>query len=242
MISEAELERRLQQARQTRELEPDFFRCLLDAVVYAHAPISDDTRRLRLIQFNHPDGFLAIPFFTCEAKALVAAGNAAQLVKCSGRQLFAITSGATLMLNPNDGGCVLYPEEIAALLESGAIGRVDSFELSTDKPILVMDPADPPAWLVPMLFALYTALGYVEAAFLLEVASPEHPDQHSFLVALAVKPEYAERAARATIASIQPLCEKDRLGIDLTSFDPAAGKPEYLCNSGVERFFGPPLA
>ena len=64
MISEREFEHRLEQVRQNRELEPAFFRCLLDAVVYVHAPVSDDHPRLRLVQFRHPDGFDAIPFFT----------------------------------------------------------------------------------------------------------------------------------------------------------------------------------
>ena len=68
-ISTAELERRLERARTHREEELAFFRCLLDAWVYAHVPLSDDHPRLRLIQFQHPDGFYAVPFFTSEAKA-----------------------------------------------------------------------------------------------------------------------------------------------------------------------------
>ena len=41
MISEAEVEALLERARLNPE-QPEFFRCLLDATVYAHAPISDD--------------------------------------------------------------------------------------------------------------------------------------------------------------------------------------------------------
>lgn len=85
MISEREFERRLEQARQDRELEPAFFRYLLDAVVYAHAPVSDDHPRLRLLQFRHPDGFDAIPFFTSLEKARVPAGITAKIVPTSPR-------------------------------------------------------------------------------------------------------------------------------------------------------------
>lgn len=49
MISEKELERRLELARQNRELEPAFFRCPLEARVYTHAPVSNDHPRLRLL-------------------------------------------------------------------------------------------------------------------------------------------------------------------------------------------------
>ena len=69
MISERELERRLERVRQNRDLEPAFFRCLLDARVYAHAPVSDDHSRLRLLQFQHPDG----GFYPVSADGLIKA-------------------------------------------------------------------------------------------------------------------------------------------------------------------------
>ena len=49
--------------------ERAFFKRLMDAIVYVHAPISDDAQTLRLVQFRHPDGFDAIPFFTSLDKA-----------------------------------------------------------------------------------------------------------------------------------------------------------------------------
>lgn len=239
MISERELERRLELARQNRNLEPAFFRCLLDAVVYAHAPVSDDHPRLRLIQFKHPDGFYALPFFTSHAKALFAAGSTARLVELTGRELFEGTPGATFMLNPNDGGCVLYPEEIVALLESGTVARVETFNLEAETPFLVMDDADPPAWLLLSLMTLYDGMPFVEVAYLLKVAPSEHPEQHTFLIAVGVAQEHAERVARATITMLQSTVNAATLPLDLTSFDPAQGLPEYLRHPGVERFFGP---
>lgn len=241
MISERDLERRLELARQNRELEPAFFRCLLDAVVYAHAPMSDDHPRLRLIQFRHPDGFYALPFFTSQAKALFAAGSTARLIKLTGRELFEGTPGATFMLNPNDGGCVLYPEEIAALLDSGTVARVEMIDLEAETSFLVMEEVNPPAWLLSTLMALYEGLPFVEATYLLEVAPPEHPAQHTFLIAIGVAPEHAERAARATITALQSIATQAAIPIDLTSFDPARGLPDYLRHPGVERLFGPRL-
>src|SRR5690625_3896348 len=109
MISENELEERLERARGNPKEDQEFFRYLLEATVYAHAPISDDSEKFRLIQFKHPDGFDALPFFTSESKAAVAAGSSARIIACTGRELLEMTRGATLMLNPNDGGAVLYP-------------------------------------------------------------------------------------------------------------------------------------
>ena len=89
-ISTAELERRLERARANREEEPAFFRCLLEAWVYTHALVSDDHARLQLLQFRHPDGFHAVPFFTSIKKARPPEGITAKVVpllKAGGRRV-----------------------------------------------------------------------------------------------------------------------------------------------------------
>ena len=80
-ISTAELERSLERARTNREEEQAFFRFLLEAWVYAHVPLNDDHSRLRLVQFRHPEGFLAVPIFTSEAKARFAGRGEVRTVK-----------------------------------------------------------------------------------------------------------------------------------------------------------------
>ena len=217
MISERELERRLEQARQNRELEPAFFRCLLDAKVYAHAPASDDHPRLRLLQFRHPDGFHAVPFFTSLEKARPPTGITAKIVSLWGRQFLELTLGATVMLNPNDGGCVLYPEEVEALLRTGMVARIEKIHLDDDTSFLVSDQADPPVWLMPYLMGLYAQLSFVQAAYLLEVAPPQAPTERTLLIVLGVAPELAERAVRTTITNIQPLCARDTVALDITT-------------------------
>lgn len=83
-ISTAELERSLERARTNREEEQAFFRCLLEAWVYAHVPLNDDHSRLRLVQFRHPEGFLAVPIFTSEAKARFAGRGEVRTVSSPG--------------------------------------------------------------------------------------------------------------------------------------------------------------
>lgn len=240
-ISTAELERLLERARAHREDEPAFLRCLLDAWVYAHVPLSDDHPRVRLIQFRHPDGFYAVPFFTTEAKARFAGQGVVRIVKLTGRELFAASLGATYMLNPNDGGCVLYPEEVEVLLRTGTVARVEKFHREDGFFFPVSDHAKPPSWLMPRLMGLYAKLSFVQVAYLLEVAPPHAPSERTLLVALGVAPENAERAVRASITEIQPLCAQSDVPLDITTFDPANGIPAYLRQRGVEQFYGPPL-
>ncbi|WP_051247140.1 SseB family protein [Thermomonas fusca] len=240
-ISTAELERRLELARSHREEEPAFFRCLLDAKVYAHAPASDDHSRLRLLQFRHPDGFHAVPFFTSIEKARPPTGIAAKIIPLLGRQFLELTRGATVMLNPNDGGCVLYPEEVDALLKTGAVARIEKIHLANDFSFLVSDQTKPPSWLMSCLMGLYSQLSFVQVAYLLEVAPSHAPAERTLLIVLGVAPEHAERAVRASITEIQPFCAHNDVALDITTFDPAKETPAYLRQRGVERFFGPPL-
>ena len=240
-ISTEELERRLERAQTHREEEPAFFRCLLDAKVFAHAPASDDHSRLRLLQFRHPDGFHAVPFFTSLEKARPPPGITARIVPLLGRQFLELTRGATVMLNPNDGGCVLYPEEVEALLRTGMVARVEKMHLDDGFSFLVSDQANPPSWLMPCLMGLYAQLSFVQEAYLLEVAPPHVPAEKTLLIALGVAPEHAERAVRASITEIQPLCAQNDVALDITTFDPAKEIPAYLRQRGVERFYGPPL-
>ena len=58
--------------------------------------------------------------------------------------LFYRTQGATFMLNPNDCGCVLYPEEVDALLRSGTVARVEKI-LRTNQKVCKRLPTPPRA-------------------------------------------------------------------------------------------------
>ncbi len=238
MISTEELERRLERVREHRDEEPAFFRSLLEATVYAHAPVSDDHPRLRLIQFQHPDGFSAMPFFTSEAKAVLAAGSAARVVECRGRELLELTRGATLMLNPNDGGCVLYPEEVESLLTSGSVARVDVAQIPEERSLWVGAPEDPPSWLIPTLTRVFASLPMVGVAYLIEARAPERLAQVSLLVAIGVVPEHAERAARASLTALQGLqTMPPPFALDLITFAPDEGVPDYVKDSGVAPFY-----
>lgn len=239
MVSAAQLNALMQQALTEKAAEPAFFRALLDATVYAHTPRTGHTGRLRLIQFPLPDsGRMVLPFFSEEAEAWAAAGTAATVVVLTGRQLFELTRGATLLLNPNSVSCTLYPEEIAALLDHGQVAIVDQVEVSESKPMEFREPEQAPTWLIDPLITLYAQLPSVEVAYLVEVRAPDDPDpEHvGLLIALGVASAETERAVRATITTIQPLCRSREAAVDLTAFVPNA-LPEWMRHAGLEPFY-----
>lgn len=231
-----QLERLMQRAIEDKQEEPAFFRSLLDATVYAHVPLSDDSRRLRFIQFMRPDGVTVLPFFTDRAKAQVAARSAARIVELTGRQLLTVTRGATLMLNPNDMHCTLYPEEIDALLTAGIVATVDQVQLK-EQEVWVGPPESSPVWLGEALTALFQRLPSVETAYLIEVRSPEDLTRASLVIAIGVAPAGTERVVRAVITQIQSRCEGLDMTIDLTAFDPPAGLPTWLAHDQAEPFY-----
>lgn len=236
MVPLKQLERLMQLAVEDRREEAAFFRALLDAIVYAHAPLSDDSRRMRLIQFIRPDGLTVLPFFTDLAKAQFAARSAARIVELTGRQLLTITRGATLMLNPNDTHCTLYPEEVDALLTTGVVATMQQLELGGSQ-VAIGPPESRPAWVVEALTALFQRLPSVETAYMVEMWPPEDPTQVSLVIAIGVTPTEAERVTRAAIIQIQPRCEELDVAIDLTTFNPAAGLPEWLDYGHAEPFY-----
>jgi hypothetical protein len=221
------LDQLFEAAQTDKAMEPEFLRRLLDATLYVHTPLSDDNRNLRLHMFAHPDGFNAVPVFTSEAKATLPSGIAARIVAINGRELFEATRGATLMLNPNSGGGVLYPEEIAALLDRGVVATVERVEASMSE----QGPgraAELPDWLRDTLRTVYSQLPSVTEAYAVASATPSEPDR--LLILIGVKPTDAERAARASISAAQSLLRSSGFAktVDLMVFDPQDAKPSAL--------------
>lgn len=224
--AEAGLEACFERVRGNPAQEPVFFRRLLDAAVYVHVPASDDSGKVRLVQFRHPDGFDAIPFFTSLAKAQIAGSSAVRILPLLGRDLLAGTRGATLMLNPNDGGAVLYPEEIATLLDTGFMARVEKVDTAER---LVRPAQGAPAWLGPTLNACLQPASFVSAAYLLETSSSETSDQPpGLLIWLVADMAFADRAARLVTTAIQPLCANLDFVIDLAIHDAGQPLPDHL--------------
>jgi hypothetical protein len=222
------LERLQQRAMADGREEPAFFRALLDATVYAHVPLHDDSGRVRFIQFVRPDnGTTVLPFFTDVAKADAVGRTDAKIVAARGRDFLELTFGATLMLNPNDASCVLYPEEVAALLATGGLPRCENEIVQTDRTLGFRLPISAPDWFEPALVQVLSSLPYIQQAYLVEMLPPENPSHVTLLISLGVEPSMAERAARAVSAGMQHRWQNLQVPVDLMTYDPNDGPPEW---------------
>lgn len=233
--AERELEAWLERARVNPAEEPAFFRRLLDALVHVHVPISDDSGRTRLVQFRHPDGFDAIPFFTAWEKARFASSSAVKIVQVRGRDLFAGTKGATLMMNPNDGGAVLYPEEVAALLDTGFVARI---EKTPHIQVHVRPAQSAPAWLADLVSQCLKDTSFVMAAYLLEAStSPPEEQPPGLLIWLVADLAFVERAARLVGTAIQSRGAELDVVVDVTVHDASQPLPEPLADPRILPIF-----
>lgn len=200
-----------------------------------HVPASDDSGKVRLIQFRHPDGFDAIPFFTSWEKARAASSASVRILTLAGRDLLAGTLGATLMLNPNDGGAVLYPEEIKALLETGAMARIEKVSMSG---MDVRPVTYTPGWLIPALCTCLEQADFVFSAYILESRSmTDSEHMEGLLICLVANPAYAERAARLVTSALQPLASEADPIIDIVVHDASAPLPEYVTSLHIIPIF-----
>lgn len=234
------LDRLLEAAAKDNRHEQAFFRTLLATIVYVHIPVNDrlNNNRIRFIQFNRPDnGELVLPFFTDEKKSRVAEGTSARSVALIGRRLFELTLGATLIMNPNDHRCVLYPEEIETLLRTGDIAKISPFTPDEKCEVAVGAPVDaPPAWLLEALLSTAATLLYVERIYLAAIYdTSDEPRQMNFLLALCASDGQGERAMHAMNNALQPLCRAHGgPGLDLTYFETSGEAPAWIEELSLE--------
>lgn len=236
-VSLYELEQLRRRAREQREEVP-FFRALLDAAVYAHAPLSDDSGRMRFIQFAHPDTqVLLLPCFSDASQAHAAAQGMYKVLAMTGRDFFELTLGATVMLNPNEDQVTLYSEEIQALLESGTMAHINVETLPEPKTMGFRLPTKAPAWLRVWLEDLFGQLPYVEVGYLVEMVPPDNLKNITLVVAFGVAPVSTERAGRAISTKLQPKWEGLDVAVDLIPFDAAGELPVWIHSLGIEPFY-----
>ncbi|GGZ57573.1 hypothetical protein GCM10008101_08950 [Lysobacter xinjiangensis] len=228
MTTVIELERLKQQAIADPRCEGAYLRALLSATLYVHPPRSDDSGRLRFLTFTRPDGLTVIPAFSHVGAARMAGGNAARVASTRERALFEGTRGAVLMLDANEVGTTLYPEEIAALLDGGraapapvALDCHEGFEL--------LPASGRDSWLLELLASALQPVEAVERVHLAAACSPAGTGEADRLVAIvAALRAHAERAARAVAVALESTPRAPRLSLDLVTHDPGDAFPPEL--------------
>jgi hypothetical protein len=238
MIAVDELERLMDASVRDAAAEPAFFRALLDATMYAHTPIDPKADRLRFVMFKSPDdGTLVIPVFTDEAKARLAANGKVCLVEVPGRMLFELTRGATVMINPNDARCTLYPEEIRRLLDDGTVAPVTKSQVQMgDDTRLYKLPSVPNAFGRELKRVLRRTRG-VEIAYITgtRTSQTQYPD--GFLIALGGNGKEKDRTARAIATALyDEMCKLDR-PVDIVQYVVGETPPPWIEDLGLKPIY-----
>jgi hypothetical protein len=227
-ISNEELDRLFEEGVLSIFNEEPLLRGLINARVYVHVPVSDDSKHIRVSQFRHPDGYDAIPFFTTEQRSEKARSKYFKTFRMHCVDLFFGTAGATLVLNPNDGGLTLYPEEIRELMSGRTLGlaeKVSPFGESMD----VRPAMTPPKALLDTLSSGAAVAPFIKEVYVLEKREANAPDSDTtLLVYLGAEAKHMERAARHMVLLIQKMSPRLEDVVDVAAFDAGEGRPDFL--------------
>lgn len=165
--------------------EPAFMAALLDATIYVHAPAKDRPGNLRLVSFPHPQtGVYLVPFFSDWRQAEESSSTRVRIIAMTGRRLFEITMGATLILNPNRRYCLFYPEEVTLLLQGKALPPAVRIDDEKELARQLEPVVQPPEWLVAAMDGLFSGIAGVESAAVARCV-PLHDEEPERLVIVA---------------------------------------------------------
>lgn len=219
------------------EVETAVFTALLDATVYAHVPRAiSPVGTIRFVQFVRPDnGQRVLPFFSDSDQCTAAGSPSVLSIAMSGRKLFEMTRGATLMLNPNLDAVTLYPPEINALLQGQSLGSIIKYRMEEASTVDVGVPSVPTQDLERVLRELFQQEGTVEAAFLSEATSLQ-PDGNAHLILTILVPQaHQERVLQLTSLAIKNGNIKLDLPVDVR-FLAQDDAPDDLCKRGLNIY------
>lgn len=207
--------------------EPELFARLLEATLYVHAPKRPTGPKLSVIKFKTPQGVLAIPVFTDREKAEFAGRGNVRIVPIQGRLLLSATPGETVVINPNDSWCILYPEEIQALLKGQELGRTpESIEMPKGLKLRPAKEPDP-----NFLEKITTSLESIEPAldaWLAEVTDETGEPTSGYVVAIAAEAPHHERIARSLTLALVDFGKSLGRTVDITFIEPGDAHNAWL--------------
>lgn len=236
-IQQSELNRLLEASIADRRKEPEFFRALLDATVYAHVPFNDGSGRIRFIQFHGPDGELLLPFFSDHGKSEAAARGRVRNMAINGRQFLESTLGATVILNPNNHWCKLYPEEVRVLLRTGHIAILESDNYEERTKMAVAIPEDVPEKLVEVFREILIALPDVEAAYLVDMRFEPHLGSANWVLAVTAPRSMTTRVCRVILADLQSQIALTEKPLSLLTLPLEEPTPDWVAELKLEPIY-----
>jgi len=238
MTTPSELELLMERSKANGAEDAAFFRALLDATVYVHVPKDKRQFPWRFMQFQRSDepGML-IPFFTNRARAEKSTQRVARVIAMEGRAFLEASRGSTLILNPEETPCcVLYPEEVASLLDESYMARIDPLSVDEEGPFACAIDSIPEG-LVEILIPVLRDLPFVEVAYVAGRSAKETHGPAATLIVLGGDSKLAERAARALATVLQRQAHRFGAAVDIVHFDTRKPPPKWLTDLGLQPVF-----
>jgi len=214
------------------------FRALLDATVYAHVPSEAPPEgRMRFFQFIRPDnGQTVLPFFSDRTQAEQPLRDGVSIVAMSGRRLFELTRGTTLMLNPNIDAVALYPPEVTAILEGRDLGYFSKHQLGDGEAVLAGPPSVSTNEVDEVLRELFEREGTVKAAYLMEVNIQGNNPEEFILLGVVAASAAKERLLQLVALALKTKSPRMDLPLSIALFTPDEALPD-ICHRGIQ-FYG----
>lgn len=214
------------------------FQALLDATVYAHVPSKRPPEgRMRFFQFIRPDnGQTVLPFFSDRTQAEQPLRDGVSIVAMSGRRLFELTRGATLILNPNIDAVALYPPEITAIIEGRELGYFAQQEPIDNEALLARLPSVSTSEVDEVLRELFDREGTVRAAYLVEVNTQGNKPEEFILLGVVAGSAAKERLLQLVTLALKTKSPRMDLPLSIAFFAPDEVLPD-ICHRGIQ-FYG----
>lgn len=222
-----ELDQLIEEAVADGSKEAALFHLLLNATLYVHAPKMPTGPRLSLVQFKTPQGVMAIPVFTDIKKAEFAGRGNVRIIPIHARKLFSASLGANIVINPNDAWCILYPEEIRALLAGRTLGRKPE-DIETTKDIQLRPAQNPSAELVKLIEESLAPIETAQDAWLTEADDDERPSSSRYIVVVAAEQPSYERIARSLTLALSNSGMSFEKTVDITFIEPGDAQKAWL--------------
>ena len=190
---ENELEKTLYQASTNSSKRDEFYMKLLwnDLIVLTD---KTDKKGTQILEENTSVKFVTfedgkIPVFTSTNRIFDKGfiKEEVPLMALKGQNLFEITKGATLILNPySDYGKELIPNEIERLLNGSIFDQSNEMKIEEETKIQIGQPAEYPNDLVNALKKLFTEKETVKAAYLAAVKMDNSEELPHIMIALDI--------------------------------------------------------
>lgn len=220
----AQLERLLRLATDQAGYRPAFYRTLLESRVFALTPPDsivwspNEEHLLRFIQWQRDDGALAIPFFSSRARRLESPRGSSSMILLPTRQLFVLTRGALLHLNPHsDFGREFVPAEVESLLTIGTVAEQAEEIIVTEGGVGIRAAPEMPTELIDALIVLFSQMHEVKIAYFGESYDVKADTPTSWLICIDVEGD-THRAIQATTTIVQDIRMRDR-PVDILRLD-----------------------